>query len=105
MRFRRSFGPSMILEYVSEAADQAVMAVFGGSPIGRDRICANTQIAFGNFRAAEQFAPASLQRDASRLHNVGPIGNGKRHLRILFRQQNRNSVRAQAVDEAKDFSH
>src|SRR6516164_2884603 len=38
MRFRRSFGPSMILEYVSEAADQAVMAVFGGSPIGLDRI-------------------------------------------------------------------
>jgi hypothetical protein len=62
------------------------MAVFGISPISRCGIGNNAQIALYNVRAPEQFASASLQRDASCLDDIGAVGDGERHLRILLRQ-------------------
>ena len=59
------------------------MSRFGRSPMSSG-IRTDAQITLHDFRAAEQFAPASLQRDPSRLDHVCAVCNGEGHLRILL---------------------
>src|SRR5579872_164639 len=83
---RRGARCNSTIEYVGKPADQADVAVFGALAPGGVGLAANAEIALDDFRAAEQFASASLQRDASCLDDIGAVGNGERHLRILLRQ-------------------
>ena len=61
-----------------------------------------SQISPTNAVVVQQIGSRAFVDDLAGFQHVGAVGNGKRHLRVLFHQQNGGALLIQVLDDLKD---